>query len=170
MSMKRLLNLLGALLLFAEAWLGLGLARYAVLHRPFARLSRAWGVPMFETFWRPCPDPHTPRRVARAIERASRVTPWVSNCLPQAMTAKRMLKKRGLRSTLYLGIARENGEKLSAHAWLRCGQFFVTGGQGRGFTVVAAFSESDEGSLDDAISAFPQAQTAVDWLKGGDSM
>jgi hypothetical protein len=120
---------------------------------------------MYETLRQPLADPHTPRRIARAIERASRVTPWVSNCLPQAITAKQMLQKRGLRSTLYLGLARASAEKVNAHAWLRCGQFFVTGGNGRGFTVVAAFAESDDPAAQNALAAYPQAQSALDWLK-----
>jgi hypothetical protein len=162
---KRLRNLPGALALMLEAWLRLGLARYAILYgRGFAALAAPWGAPMYETFRQPLADPHLPRRIARAIERASRVTPWVSNCLPQAITAKQMLQKRGLRSTLYLGLARASAEKVSAHAWLRCGQFFVTGGNGHGFTVVASFAESDERGPT-AVSSFPQAQTAVDWLK-----
>ncbi len=165
MPINRLRNLPGALALFIEAWIRLGLARSAILNRSLAQLAEPWGTPMFETFQQPCPDLPTALRIKRAIERASRLTPWVSNCLPQAIAAKQMLQKRGLRSTLYLGLARASAEKVNAHAWLRAGKLFVTGGTGRGFTVVAAFAESGEPAPRAALTASPQAQTALDWLK-----
>lgn len=131
-------------LLFFEAYLRLGLARFGVLTVPFARLASSWGVPMYETFRVPLSDRSLPLRVSRAILRARRYTPWKSNCLPQAMTAKSMLQKRGLRSTLYLGLMLEASGEVTAHAWLRCGDVYVTGGRGARFTVVGTFAESDE--------------------------
>ena len=57
-----------------------------------------------------------------------------------------MLRRRGLPSTLYLGVARdgEAGSGARAHAWLRSGHVVVTGGAGREqFTVVASFADED---------------------------
>ena len=46
-----------------------------------------------------------------------------------------MVKKKNISSTLYLGVKTENG-KMSAHAWLRTGMLYVTGGSGEGYVVV----------------------------------
>ena len=46
--------------------------------------------------------------------------------------------EKGIASTIYLGVFKENG-KLKAHAWLRCGQLYLTGGNGEGMAVVAKF-------------------------------
>jgi hypothetical protein len=54
--------------------------------------------------------------------------PWMNAaCLPRALAAQAMLRRRGIASTLCLGVARENQE-LSAHAWLELGQSIVMGG------------------------------------------
>jgi hypothetical protein len=58
------------------------------------------------------------------------------------MAAKAMLKWRGVPSTLYLGLAKNNETQLEAHAWLRCGEHVLTGYKGMGrYTVIASFAE-----------------------------
>jgi hypothetical protein len=47
-------------------------------------------------------------------------------CLPRALAAQAMLRRRGITSRLCLGVARES-EELSAHAWLELGQTVVVG-------------------------------------------
>ena len=81
--------------------------------------------------------------IGQAIRSAANYTPWESVCLPQAMAAQWMLKRRHIAGTLYLGVAKDETkpEKLAAHAWLRSGDVLLTGGAGhRQFTVVATFS------------------------------
>ena len=56
---------------------------------------------------------------------------WMrAKCLPRALAAQAMLRRRGIPSKLCLGIARE-GEALAAHAWLEFGRQIVTGGDVR---------------------------------------
>lgn len=83
------------------------------------------------------------RRIAWAIHRVSPYTPWESNCFPQALTAKLLLRRRGIPSTLYLGAAfKEDRSGMEAHAWLRCGPMYVTGGKGdEKFGTVGVFGE-----------------------------
>ena len=50
----------------------------------------------------------------------------------------------GLSSTLYLGCGMEEG-KMVAHAWLRFGEMYVTGGDGGGYTTVARFCKEASG-------------------------
>lgn len=72
------------------------------------------------------------------VRRVTRHTPWESKCLVQALTARKILKKKGVNATLYLGVRKDN-EELKAHAWLRCGELYVTGGDGKAFGMVAKF-------------------------------
>ncbi len=84
------------------------------------------------------------QQVGWAITALARYFPWDAKCLAQAVAGKWMLQRRGLPSTLYLGVDRVyDGEKwLEAHAWLRCGTDIITGEQQHErFKVLAAFTE-----------------------------
>jgi len=129
---------------FFEALASLAFARLAVLVMRFHSLAARLGTPMREST-------HTDdersrpvlRRVKWAIGAVSRRAPWRCLCLEQAVAAKMMLRRRGIVSTLYFGVARDP-ERISvkAHAWVRCGSYYVTGGEGRGgFAVVSTFAE-----------------------------
>lgn len=77
-------------------------------------------------------------KVAHTVNRVSRQTPWESKCLVQAMTAQHLLKKKQIASTLYLGVGKMEN-KMVAHAWLRSGRYYVTGGTGEDYALVAKF-------------------------------
>ena len=131
--------------MFLEAFTLCGYARVALLIIPFKKLAPRLGRHKHETTkemdWNALEDL---RKVKRAVNRASRLTPWKSKCFVQAIAGKIMLRKRGFPSTIYLGVCKdkEKGEGLKAHAWLRSGQFIVTGREGMmAFTVVATFGE-----------------------------
>ena len=136
------------LLIRAVSWLGL--ARLAVLTLPLRWIAPYLGQPMQES-----PDTNRPEQraavegVAWAVQTMSRYTPWDSNCLAQAIAAKRMLQLYDIPSTLYLGVAREDSEGLEAHAWLRSGALVVTGAQEMPrFTVLSTFAEGDDTAAD----------------------
>ena len=57
------------------------------------------------------------RAVGDAVAVAARRLPWKPLCLRQALVAACMLRLRGKRSVLCLGVRRE-GESIGAHAWL----------------------------------------------------
>ena len=120
----------------------LAFARLAVLLMPFPALARRLGAPMQESTqddderFRP-----VLRRMAWAIGAASRRAPWRCKCLEQALTAKMMLRRRGMASTLYLGVTRGESASVQAHAWVRCGSYYVTGGEGAGYTVVSTLAD-----------------------------
>jgi hypothetical protein len=54
------------------------------------------------------------------------------------MTARKLLMKKHISSTLYLGVGKDN-DQMIAHAWLRCGNMYVTGGDGKNYSMVAKF-------------------------------
>jgi hypothetical protein len=107
-----------------EAAFQLALARFAVRLLPATRLV-AWAR-------RP------PRRINRfagpevgwitwAVETIGSKRWMQASCLPRALAAQSMLRRRGIASRLCLGVARE-GRALSAHAWIELGQDVIVGG------------------------------------------
>ena len=83
------------------------------------------------------------KRIVWAVNEASKYTPWESKCLVKAITAQRMLKGYKIYSTIYLGINKDGENNMEAHAWLRCGSMYVTGGyEKEGFKEVAKFSNA----------------------------
>ena len=119
-----------------EATIMLVLARLAVRFAPPARVF-AWAD-------RP------PRRINRfAIDEVGWVSwaveslgakPWMNAlCLPRALAAHAMLRRRGIASRLCVGAARE-GSEWTAHAWVEVGTDKVVGGaDAAGFTRLAGF-------------------------------
>ncbi len=66
---------------------------------------------------------------------------WARKCLVESVAAKRMLQRRNIPATLYMGIAKNKFGKMMAHAWLRSGNIWVAGGRNRHqYTVVGFFS------------------------------
>jgi hypothetical protein len=131
-----------ALLAEAVAWLLL--TRLALLLVPFPRLARRLG-----TFVPPSDARAVAARMSGApfattlaeeigwaVTRAARHVPFNAVCLPQAMTARIMLKRRGVGSVLHFGAAKGDQKPLDAHAWLDAAGVDVTG-----YPVAAKFTE-----------------------------
>ena len=79
------------------------------------------------------------RKVARVVRRVARHVPFRAVCLPQAMSAQWMLRRRGIPSRLFFGARRrlrpetahpEDGlaSGMDFHAWLTVGGACVLGG------------------------------------------
>ena len=101
-----------------EAFVAIVLARLAVRFIPSA--------PIFRWADRP------PRRINRfAVDQVSWISWAVESvgtkslmnalCLPRALAAHAMLRRRGIASRLCLGVARD-GHDLAAHAWVEVGE------------------------------------------------
>ena len=81
--------------------------------------------------------------VSWGVRTVARHVPFGFVCLPQAMAAKWMLRRRRLPSTLYLGVRVGESIKMTAHAWLRAGDKILTGRAGSlNHQVVASFGEN----------------------------
>jgi hypothetical protein len=101
-----------------EAFIAIVLARFAVRLIPPARLFS----------WANRPPRHINRFaiddvnwVSWAVESIG-AKPWMNAlCLPRALAAHAMLRRRGIASRLCLGVAREE-RSLSAHAWVEVGE------------------------------------------------
>ncbi|MCH1624874.1 lasso peptide biosynthesis B2 protein [Fredinandcohnia quinoae] len=129
-------------LLFIEAFLLLGWARILKLI-PFSKLAPALGTHMEETPYSLIDlDKKQIRKVSTAIHVMSRYTFWESQCLVKAIAGMKMLRRRKIESTLYLGTARDENGKMIAHAWLRSGPIYISGAEGmEKFTVVSIFAK-----------------------------
>lgn len=114
--------------------------RRKVMTRPFSELARKLGRQGFET---PADEDYSQAvlPVRQAAEMVCRHTPWESKCLVRALTARKMLNRRGYPCTLYMGVQLGKDGKMEAHAWLRCGDRYVTGGRGEGFVVTGIFGD-----------------------------
>lgn len=137
-------------LLFSEAFILSAVIRLIILTVPFKKVRQHMGVYNAESPFQADNEKEykTVRDVRWAVTEASQYTPWKSKCLIQAITAQHMLKKRSIYSTIYLGVKKDENNKLIAHAWLRYGKLIVTGGNAmNGFTEVAKFTNYKSDNL-----------------------
>ena len=82
----------------------------------------------------------TAREIRRLVLQVCNHTPWQSKCLVRAMLTQHLLKQRNISSTLYLGVNKNQSGEMQAHAWLRCGEIFIMGGENKNdFIEVAKF-------------------------------
>lgn len=127
---------------FLEAYIYTGIYRILIIFVPFNKLRKRLGNVKEES---PDEVDINSYRIARdirwAVINASRYTPWESKCLIKALTAQRMMRGKGIPTTIYLGVKKNEKNEMVAHAWIRCGSYFITGGENRsGYAVVAKFS------------------------------
>lgn len=124
-----------------EAVLRLALARLSLNFVPFSVLASrlgAWTRPDLDSSVAPLlpvQQQDVVRKIGWAVTRAARYVPFRAVCLPQAIVAKAMLRRRGIASVMHFGVAK-TPEKLDAHAWLDAGRIEVTG-----YPVEASFIE-----------------------------
>jgi hypothetical protein len=130
--------------LLVEAAFWLLVARIALLAVPFPRLARRIGdfVPPSDErvarAWQrgSAADASIAEEIGWATVRAARHVPFKAVCLPQAMAARIMLRRRGVPSVLHFGAAKGRDRPIDAHAWLDAAGVEVTG-----YPVAADFAE-----------------------------
>ncbi len=130
--------------LFFEAFVTLGIMRFALLALPFKRLVRS-----LTQYREPVQAPFLTEKelclaqnIGRIINRAANHTPWESACLVQALTAQKMLQKRKIPGVFYLGVMPGKGSQkpMQAHAWTQVGTAVITGGVNiEAFTLLSGF-------------------------------
>ena len=130
--------------LFFEALCLIGLARIATKFYSFQRLLEILGTHSTKTTEEPLTidEKRHYYEYTKAINRAARVSFWHTMCYEQALTAKLMLRRRKVPSTIYIGMHRkEENQELEGHAWLRVQDFIVTGNTDLSkYVVVGVFS------------------------------
>lgn len=72
------------------------------------------------------PNIQTLKEISIAVERANKIAIWKNVCLVKSFAARLMLQRRGIPSSIYLGVTITNETKLAAHAWLISSGVYVT--------------------------------------------
>lgn len=85
--------------------------------------------------------------IGAVVERVAARLPFRALCLQQALATRRMLRRRGVPATVFLGLLRDpaarqgGGADDRAHAWVQSGSRVVSGDRDLDrFAVVGAFS------------------------------
>jgi hypothetical protein len=141
--------------LVTEAMAWLGLFRLAIAVLPFR-----WVVSLSRLA--PATDTEPPdssltdagssltdagHQIRWALQAASAHTPWLSTCLSQSLAGSVMLRRRGVVSTVYLGVGKDQAGEFVAHSWLRGGDTVVIGGAGHeSFSIIAAYRHGAVGT------------------------
>ena len=126
------------LLLRATGWLLI--ARIMLVAVSFERLSARLSATSHSTQIEQ--DPVLLQRIGFAVSAAANNVPWRSDCFPQTIAARMLLKHHGYSSTIHLGVEKVGKDELAGHAWLTCGETVVTGGEDlHRYTELHSFSE-----------------------------
>ncbi|MFT5619314.1 MAG: hypothetical protein ACI85I_002557 [Arenicella sp.] len=133
------LSLKDKLLVF-EVVILLIFGKFCVWTLPFRKIMRFLGESQMESSFeqselnrREC------RKIRDYIRAIAKYFPWKSKCFDKAIAGKIMLDWRKIPSTVYFGVAKSKTKTMDAHAWLRYGNFFVTGGEEQARFVVLAY-------------------------------
>lgn len=121
-------------------WILTAYYRARMLLIPSKYQEKTWGIKNEESadevpneyFW-------TIRCISQVVNRVADKTPWESKCMVRAFAAQHLLTRKGISSTLYLGVGKDDQGEMIAHAWIRSGKIYVTGGDGHTFAVVAKY-------------------------------
>ena len=130
------------LLIAAIGWLGL--LRVAAAMLPFRRLASLLGLTQSDPSEVSLASGASHRAQAEAIgwavQGVAARTPWLSTCLVQSLAGYLMLRRHGVPSIVYLGVAKDAAGEFTAHSWLRCGDRIVTGGgSAQRYSAIAAY-------------------------------
>ena len=114
-------------LLVEALWL-LAQIRVALWIQPFKRVQRRYarrrdGAPLVRGRSRSAAEAEA---VGTAVRRSSRLVP-AATCLPQALTTRVMLERRGVPNELLIGVAKSDAGTLEAHAWVTVDDVVVVG-------------------------------------------
>lgn len=140
--------------LLTEAVFWCGLTRMIMLAVPFRNYHRLLGNPHDKNSMSSGFPVEKNRKelivqIGKAVGRASRNVPWHTRCFVEASATKRMLKRRHIPCTVFLGLKKTKTVEddphkgdLKAHAWTVSGDITVSGSQGvrlNEYTVVSTF-------------------------------
>jgi hypothetical protein len=120
LSWRDKLLLVQALIVLATVVLGLRLFPWMTLQRPLVRLANWFS--RFATTRRP-----STQQIARAVRIASSCIPNAT-CLPRALAAQLLLIQNAHPAELRIGVAKNEHQRLEAHAWVTSGSDIVIGG------------------------------------------
>jgi transglutaminase superfamily protein len=115
-------------LLFAEAVITSAYVKATLLFLPFRKVVAWLGSSGAQAGDAPSAEKiDLIKKVKFALKLCDRYTPWPTECYTSSLTAKIMLKRRKLASTLFFGFRKDEKNSLKGHSWLQCSGEVVTG-------------------------------------------
>ena len=114
-----------SLLVRAAGWLAF--ARILLVVMPFRHLSARLSATSDSTQIEP--DQDLLQKITYAVSAAANNVPWRSDCFPQTIATRMLLKRVGYASTIHFGVERGGEDAIAGHAWLTCGETIVIGGE-----------------------------------------
>lgn len=119
------------------------IAAPAIRILPFRYVGRIASIELSKPVSDPARRDETIRRVRWAVGASAKRSPFRAMCIEQGLVAQLMLRRRGIDSTMYYGVAPPTPEKpISAHVWVKCGDVEVVGGdQAPAFALLATFPQ-----------------------------
>ena len=66
-------------------------------------------------------------RVQLTIKRVIRYSFWPTTCYTQAIAARLLLRRRNIKSDIFLGLIKNEQKELTAHAWTKVNGKIITG-------------------------------------------
>lgn len=114
--------------LFLKAVFISAVVRATLLFLPFKKVLSWLGEPNKETA-QDTTAAYTAyaHKVKTALWLCNKYTPWKTECYVQALTARILLRRKGVPSTIYIGFRKNSDNQYEGHAWLRTGGIIVTG-------------------------------------------
>lgn len=87
--------------------------------------------------------PITLKRLGQIIDSVCRHTPWESKCLVQALVCKQLCRRYAVRTSLFIGVDKNQESVFRAHAWVTDDEnnVIVGGKQTALFKVVAKYTD-----------------------------
>jgi hypothetical protein len=113
--------LISAVLLLPTIKASLVVFRFQTLRGLLARLT---GLPLVVRR----SEGGSTEEVVWAVESASKLMPWASTCLTQALTAQVLLLRRGRPALVHIGTVRGEDGDFKAHAWVESRGEVLIGG------------------------------------------
>jgi len=127
--------------LLAEALPALVLASAAIRLIPFKRLAARASRPGREG---EVPDEAFLCKLRWAVDSWGSRVPWRALCFERGLAVHKMLRRRGMKSVLHYGVARDSSGALAAHVWVTvAGRPVIGGEEAPRFACVARFPEPE---------------------------
>lgn len=79
------------------------------------------------------PEQQTPNEkevlsVYRTLRKIHKYAFWPTTCYTEAISARLILKRKNIKSKIFLGMTKKDDGELLAHAWTKVGDKIITGG------------------------------------------
>lgn len=135
------ISLKNKILIFRIMYLSL-FYRILILVIPFKKLSKRLGKIKVNSHYEPNESEIIYiKKIYYFIIKVCSKTPWESKCLVQALVGRKLMLKKHIETTLFLGVCKDKDDNMIAHAWLKCGNNYVTGDIKDEFGIVATFTK-----------------------------